>query len=443
VAKAQTTPKPVITTRILFLLDGSGSMNGDWNNQVRFVAAKGILENLIDSLKTFPTVQLGLRVYGHQSQKDLNNCKDTKLETPFSVGNHQAIKDKLGNIQPKGVTPLAYSLEQAAGDFPTDPNSRNIIIIITDGLESCGGDPCKISLALQKKNIFLKPFVVGVGMDKDYSQEFSCVGTFHNANDPESFRLLLRKIINQAVGETQVRVDLLDASGKATETNVNVSFEDNITYQSRYDFVHNISTTTGKPDILKVDPVMSYNIRVNTIPAVYKKNVFLEGGKLNVIEISVPQGTLDLKQEGYLEYKGLTCLVRQKGNDEIVHTFQLGNEPFKMIAGEYELEILTLPRIVKNISIKANQTTSITLPSPGKLTILDQRVGYGSIYQVDEFGKEIWIYNLQIGINRPSLAMQPGNYKIVFRSQNARNADNTTSTKFIVKPNESVALRLF
>ena len=44
-------------------------------------------------------------------------------------------------IRAKGTTPIAKSLEEAAADFPID-NSRNIVILITDGKEECGMDPC-------------------------------------------------------------------------------------------------------------------------------------------------------------------------------------------------------------------------------------------------------------------------------------------------------------
>lgn len=417
-------------------------MNGDWNNEVRINAAKDILGNLVDSLKIYPELELALRVYGHQFHKDLNNCKDTKLEVAFRPNNHQEIKEKLENIKPKGVTPLAYSLEQAANDFTNSATTRNIIIIITDGLESCEGDPCKISLALQRKNIFLKPFVVGIGIDKDYSAQFNCIGNYQNASDQQSFKLLLKKVISQALGETQVRVDLLDGNKKATETDVNIAFENNITHQTQYNFVHKIGTN-GKADLLKVDPVISYDIRVNTIPVVYKQNVFLEAGKLNIIEIDVPQGILEVQQSGYLEYKGLTALVRQRGNAEIIHTFQVGGENLKLLTGDYEIEFLTLPRITKRISIKANETTLIGLEAPGLMTVLDHKVGYGSIYQIDEYNRETWIYNLPVGSSRTSMAMQPGNYRIVYRSKMARGVEATYTEKFSIKSGVSSSIKLF
>lgn len=417
-------------------------MNGIWKDDARILAAKKILVNLVDSLKTYKNLELALRVYGHQYPKSQQNCTDTRLETSFGANNTQAIKEKLEEIEPKGVTPLAYSLEQCASDFPKQKDVRNIVVIITDGLESCQGDPCRVSLSLQKKNIFLKPFVVGIGMEKDYSQEFGCIGTFYNATDPSAFRALLQKVISQALAETQVRVDLLDGWNKATESNVNVSFENALTGRVAYDFVH-FMAPNGKPDLLDIDPVITYDIRVNTIPATYQKNVYLEGGKLNVIEIAVPQGHLSIQQKSWKEYNGLTVLIKKEGNGELVHTYQVGQEDPKLLTGTYELEILTLPRIQKRVQILNQKTTTIQLPQPGIVSVLGSKEGYGSIYEIKPSSQEEWIYNLPILSNGTSLAMQPGQYKVVYRSKNAIGSQVTYVNQFVVRSGSSTTVKLF
>ena len=154
-----------IKTRILFVLDASGSMQARWQNNSRWQVATRLLTEIMDSLKTTPQVEVALRVYGHQTFRDQGDCKDTRLEVPFTEGGHQLIQDKLKTIKPMGNTPIAYSLSQAGMDFPDDPLSRNVVILITDGLENCSGDPCLVSYQLQKSNVFLKPFVIGLGLD--------------------------------------------------------------------------------------------------------------------------------------------------------------------------------------------------------------------------------------------------------------------------------------
>src|SRR5688572_858940 len=95
-------------TRILFLLDASGSMLEQWErpNQTRWSVAKSILAKLVDSLGQNSKLELALRVYGHRSPQQIKNCKDTWLEVPFKSKNHGLIIAKLNEIKPKGVTPI-------------------------------------------------------------------------------------------------------------------------------------------------------------------------------------------------------------------------------------------------------------------------------------------------------------------------------------------------
>ncbi|MGY8926214.1 MAG: vWA domain-containing protein, partial [Flavobacteriales bacterium] len=141
-------------TRILFILDASNSMNARWGEQTRIEAAKELLAKTVDGLKNVPNLEIGLRVYGHQSPitATFQDCNDTKLEVPFASDNFNQVKARIRSIYAKGTTPIARSLEAAAGDFP-DQKSRNIIILITDGLEACDNDPCVIAKKLHDKGV--------------------------------------------------------------------------------------------------------------------------------------------------------------------------------------------------------------------------------------------------------------------------------------------------
>ena len=142
-------PPPL--TRILFIFDASQSMLGRWQSDTKFNIAKRILTEMLDSIANLKNAEFALRVYGHQYQYPPQVCNDTKLEVPFGPGNASKIKSRLRTITPKGTTPLAFSLEQAAKDFTPCTNCRNIVVLITDGLEECSGDPCAVSKMLQKK----------------------------------------------------------------------------------------------------------------------------------------------------------------------------------------------------------------------------------------------------------------------------------------------------
>ena len=96
-------------------------MLGQWSGEQKMKVASRLLSNLMDSLKSVENLEVGMRVYGHQFSVAAGDrsCEDTKLEVPFSgMSGYENIKSTLGNLYPKGTTPIAYSLEQTKNDFP-------------------------------------------------------------------------------------------------------------------------------------------------------------------------------------------------------------------------------------------------------------------------------------------------------------------------------------
>ena len=93
-------------SRILFIFDGSNSMAGKWEGEVKIDIARRILVEMVDSLENVENVEMALRVYGHQSPVPPQDCSDTKLEVPFGKNNASRIRQKLRFISPKGTTPI-------------------------------------------------------------------------------------------------------------------------------------------------------------------------------------------------------------------------------------------------------------------------------------------------------------------------------------------------
>src|SRR5688500_14480595 len=226
-------PSNTQLTRILFLFDASQSMFGRWESDNKFEIAKKLLSGIVDSLHAINNVEMALRVYGHTKKFPPQDCDDTRLEIPFGKANGYRIKEKLNSITPSGTTPIAQSLEECGKDFPAG-QARNVIILITDGMEECNGDPCVVSAALMKKGIFLKPFIIGLNLSADLQKQFECVGTFYDAATENSFITIMNVVISQALNNTTLQVNLLDKKGNPTETNVNMTFYDSFSGAVRY-----------------------------------------------------------------------------------------------------------------------------------------------------------------------------------------------------------------
>ncbi|HET9487717.1 MAG TPA: VWA domain-containing protein [Chryseosolibacter sp.] len=425
-------------TRILFVLDGSGSMNAEWGQaQSRMDVAKSILTRLVDSLRVNPKLELALRVYGHRYSRQANNCNDSNLEVPFGLNNHNTIINEIKGLTPKGVTPITYSLIQAAKDFPPKTGYRNIVILITDGVESCGGDPCKASVELQKQGVFLRPFIIGLGVPG--GKALDCVGKFIDAENADSFNNILNESIETTFAKTTVSVELLDGNNRPVETNVNVTFLNSMTRTAAYEFVHYLDAA-GKPDTVEIDPVLSYDVVANTLPPVVLKNVIIINGQHNVVRIPAAQGTLILKPEG--SGNPFMAAVRQRGHGDILH-IQQSNISRRYLQGEYEVETLTLPRRIFPVTLDAGRTITISLPSAGAVNINTIAVGFGSVFEILDSGETRWVYSLDENRSRHFLNLLPGRYKIVFRTRRTRGSKYTAIKTFELKAGQTVNIEMF
>lgn len=426
-------------TRILFLLDASGSMFAQMDKtRNRMDVAKKLLSKVLDSLSNFKNVEVALRIYGHQSAITEQNCKDTKLEVPFKPNNHNDIKKKLAAVVPRGTTLIAYSLTQAGNDFP-DKNARNIIILLTDGLEECKGDPCAVSEALQKNGVTLRPFIIGIGASEEFRKAFECVGRYYDATTEYAFSQALNVVIAQALNSTTVQVNLLDTYGKPSETNANMSFYDSKTGQLLYNYVHAINDR-GYPDTVSIDPTVTYDIVVHTMPPVKKEGVELNPGKHNIIGIDAPQGYLKLICEGMTNYSRLECIVRKPGEGQTL-CIQDFNTTRKMITGKYDLEILSTPRIKTHVQINQNMIASISIPQPGRLNIAAGWDVWGSIYHMVGNNLE-WVCDVELQNRTQMIIMQPGIYKIVYRPKNQNRTYFTFEKEFRIASGLSTPITL-
>jgi Ca-activated chloride channel family protein len=417
-------------TRILLIFDFSNSMYGLWESDSKINIARKMVNRMVDSLAIVPNVQLALRAYGHQKKYPPQDCDDTKLEVPFSRDNAHMIKSRINTLQPKGTTPIAMSLEACAKDFP-DNKGRNIVILITDGKEECGGDPCAIAQALQSKNIILKPFIVGVGkMDLEIIKSFDCVGNYYDAATENGFNQVLNIIITQILNVSTCQVNLLDKNGKPTETDVAMTFYDQQTGAVKHHFMHTMNNR-GVPDTLRIDPMQKYRIKLHTIPEVEKNDVSLSPGKHTIIPIDAPQGFLKVQIGENEKIKDVNFVIRKAGDNNTLH-YSANKETTKLIVGKYDLEIFTLPRtLVKDLNIAQSHTTTVKIDEPGIVSFQMGIMGYTTIL-MEEKGEWKWVCILNDNSTQDIVKLQPGNYKAVFRPKNSKETLFTIEKNFKV-----------
>jgi Ca-activated chloride channel family protein len=435
---------------MLFVFDASNSMNAYWGRKTRLEVAKDLMLRSLDELEGQPDLELALRVYGNRVPiaPGKQDCDDTHLEVPFSPNSIPEMRGIIRGIRAVGTTPIARSLERAATDFPSTTGVRkgerpvrNVIVLITDGIEACDEDPCAVSRALQAKGIVLKPFVIGVGLDDAEKYTLRCIGNFFDADTPEMFDHVLQVVITQALNTTTAQIHLLTDNGEPLETDVAVTLYDQKTGAVREQFVHTMNER-GRPDTLGIDPIHTYRLVAHTVPPSVRENVTLRPGVHNIITLDAGQGDLDLRMgTGPPDARRVPVIVRRKGDANTLEVQHL-NSVQRYRTGEYTLEVLTLPRIhINDVRIDQDRTTTIQVPRPGVLNIQQQTPGPGAVFLKD--GDELLrVVDLDPTVTRQQFHLQPGNYRVAYRSRNARQTQLSITRDFTIHSGRSTPVDL-
>jgi len=202
---------PALVPQFELLLDASNSMWGQLKGQPKIAIAKDVVTRIIQRLPD--SARVALRIYGHQHPvHHPSACQDSKLVFPFAKINKKDLLNIVSAIKPKGMTPIAHSLQQVASDFRDVPGAK-LVVLVTDGIEECGGSPSAAVAELQAKGLQVKIHVVGFALaDETAKQEMERIakltgGLFFDAQDAEQ----LRKALEQAL---TVPYEVRDASGK-------------------------------------------------------------------------------------------------------------------------------------------------------------------------------------------------------------------------------------
>ncbi len=428
-------------TRILFILDASNSMNARWGEQTRIEAAKELLAKTVDGLKNVPNLEIGLRVYGHQSPitATFQDCNDTKLEVPFASDNFNQVKARIRSIYAKGTTPIARSLEAAAGDFP-DQKSRNIIILITDGLEACDNDPCVIAKKLHDKGVKVTPFVIGLGMDLSYLEKFKCIGSYTDAETKESFEIVLENVVNKALLNTTVQINLNDTQSKPSETDVTMFLFKAGTTDLKYTFTHTINKF-GNPDTLILDHMIDYDLVINTIPKVIKKNISITRNKHNTIDVDAPQGYIKARFTNASRPYQFDLRIMKSGGTRTLNAQKIGAVD-KYIVGKYDIEILTLPRIYVQVEVNQSTTSYINVKAPGTFKYSAGKGITGQVFTKNVDGTWDWVANAKDNSRKGQWNLQPGEYKFVYRKKDLKSSVYTVEKPFRINSNNTITIKL-
>lgn len=196
------------------ILDVSNSMWGQIDGRAKIEIAREALGEALDVLDV-DNVALGFRAYGHRvdrQQRD-ESCLDTELIEAFEPGNAGAIRSTAAGMQPKGQTPIALSLEKAGEDLAARPGYQHFVLLLSDGIESCDGDPEAAAARLREQGIDVVIHTVGFDVDAEAEDQLRGVsdatrGTYFRAGDSAALVAALRAIAEEVAEVAAMTEDL-------------------------------------------------------------------------------------------------------------------------------------------------------------------------------------------------------------------------------------------
>jgi len=136
IAALHAIPAGAQDTNVMLIIDSSRSMWGQIDGVNKVVHARETLARYFKRQEG--AFRLGLMAYGHQQE---SGCDDFAVLEPVGNFDAKSYVSAVKNIAPKGSTPIAAALDSAA-DAMAKESGRQHIVLLSDGLDNCKGDPC-------------------------------------------------------------------------------------------------------------------------------------------------------------------------------------------------------------------------------------------------------------------------------------------------------------
>jgi len=186
-------------SNVLFIFDASGSMKKEIDGKPRIDVAIAAFTKTVVQMPQ--NVKAGLMMFGARRAKD---CSDIELVSPIGAQEPGMLVFPMAGLKAKGETPIAEAILQGAKGFEQLKGGKNSIVLITDGIEECQGDPCAAAETVKNMGVDVKINIVGFAHNAEQRAAIECVatttdGTYYDADEADKLLPVLTEATEEAV----------------------------------------------------------------------------------------------------------------------------------------------------------------------------------------------------------------------------------------------------
>ena len=327
---------------IVFILDASGSMWGQIEGISKIAIAKQVMTELIQELPD--QADTGLVAYGHRSKGD---CDDVEQLVPLQPIDKRLLTERIEAINPKGMTPISLSIEKAAEALKVIED-ETIVILVSDGEETCAGDPCALVEELKAAGVNFTMHVIGFDVTEEARHQLECMaraggGAYFTAKTAGELKVAAKKAVMEQPAE-------FSGGHLGVEVMVNGEKDSAGLYVFRAgtrDRVTTGDTSRDNPKVFDLDPGF-YDLEVRYRKSKPESVLWFEG-----IEI-VAGGIVAKRADFGFGQLSVEVTVNGEGGSAGLYVFQAGTDNrvttgdtsrdnprvFKLNAGAYDLKVV-------------------------------------------------------------------------------------------------------
>lgn len=359
--------------RIVFILDASGSMAGKVGNEEKMLAARRVLKDSIGKLPD--AAEVGLIAYGHRSATD---CEDIETLTPLAPLDRAALTRQIDALKPKGKTPITNALRKALDIVRAQTTGGAVtVVLVSDGLETCAGDPCRLTREAKAAGLNFVTHVIGFDVGKVSVAQLECVaqaggGLYLGAQSADELAAALAGAVAPAeVYDSRLSIKVV-VGGQLADAVVLVRRAG-----TREDVAGGRTYTAAdtNPRLLPV-PAGAYDVTVRAVdlaggPSQQLDNVQVVDGETVEKTVDFSSGTLRVGavRGGQLLDATVTVTNLATGKEVGLRTYtdaRTNPRVFELLPGSYRVRVIAVrpaglsPQEV-NVQIKAGETVERTV----------------------------------------------------------------------------------